>query len=220
MKNLIIIIIIVFFVFAFAKAQTALANYGNLKVHPTGQIGFHIDVINDGTSNNNEGFAGYYNTNNPLNFSGLNQMNFEDFEVDVEDDLNLFTSIGVTDNVAFTNGRIVTPRINPIVRLKFLDDNPYSGQGNNKHIDGYAQFEGDFAFLFPIGDEFEIKPLGIDNYNSSHEYVASYFLENPNTPTTFPSTFNTNSIDPTLEIVSTVEFWYFDGIQDLDLTLT
>jgi len=109
--------------------QQALHNYGNLKVHLTGQIGFHIDVINDGLSNDNKGFAGFYNSNIPLSFSGLNQMNFEDFEVDVDDDLNIFTSLGITNNVDFTNGRINTPRTNQSIRLKFLNDNIYNGEG-------------------------------------------------------------------------------------------
>lgn len=200
-------------------AQQALANFGNLKVHPTGQIGFHTDVINDGISDNNEGFAGFYNQNATLNFSGLNQMNFEDFEVDVIDDLNLFTSIGIRDNVFFTNGRVITPRVDSSVLFKFLNDNNYVGSSNTNHIDGYSQFEGDFQFSFPLGDDFELKPLEIDNFLSSHPYVASYFKEDPNAPTTFATSFNTNNFEPSLDVVSTVEFWYFDGIKDLDLTL-
>lgn len=220
MKKRTIIFISMFLIFAFAKAQTALTNYGNLKVHNNGQIGFHIDVINDGDSVENEGFAGFYNQNNPLSFSGLNQMNFENFEVDVEDDLNLFTSIGINEEVFFTNGRINTPRINPDVKFKFLNDNIYSGEGNNEHVDGYAQFNGDFEFSFPIGDDFEIKPLIIDNYNNSITYAAAYFKEDPNVPTTFTNSFDTSSFQPSLDVISTVEFWYFDGFKDLDLTLT
>ncbi|GAK78051.1 hypothetical protein JCM19296_3660 [Nonlabens ulvanivorans] len=59
MKKRTIIFISMFLIFAFAKAQTALKNNGNLKVHNNGQIGFHIDVINDGDSVENEGFAGF-----------------------------------------------------------------------------------------------------------------------------------------------------------------
>ncbi|GAK78050.1 hypothetical protein JCM19296_3659 [Nonlabens ulvanivorans] len=147
-------------------------------------------------------------------------MNFENFEVDVEDDLNLFTSIGINEEVFFTNGRINTPRINPDVKFKFLNDNIYSGEGNNEHVDGYAQFNGDFEFSFPIGDDFEIKPLIIDNYNNSITYAAAYFKEDPNVPTTFTNSFDTSSFQPSLDVISTVEFWYFDGFKDLDLTLT
>jgi len=64
------------------------------------------------------------------------------------------------------------------------------------------------------------KELGIDNFIPNYEYVASYFLENPNIPTTFSTSFNTNNFDSSLDIVSTVEFWYFDGLKNLDLTLT
>ena len=202
------------------RAQTAFTNSGDLKIHNNGQIGFHIDVINNGDSVENEGLAGFYNQNNSLNFSGLNQMNFENFEVDVEDDLNLFTSIGVNDEVFFTNGRINTPRIDPLVKFKFLNDNVYTGVGDNEHVDGYAQFNGDFQFSFPVGDDFEMKPLAIDNFNNSFTYTAAYFKENPNTPTTFINSFDTNSFEPSLDVISTVEFWYFEGLKDLELTLT
>ncbi|PQJ17918.1 hypothetical protein [Nonlabens tegetincola] len=106
-------------VYAFAKAQTALHNYGNLKIHPTGQIGFHTDVINDGISNDNDGLAGFYNDNRMLTFSGTNQMNFENVELEVDDDLSLLTSIGITGELDFISGRFITPRINPIIRLNF-----------------------------------------------------------------------------------------------------
>ncbi|MBF4984706.1 gliding motility-associated C-terminal domain-containing protein [Nonlabens mediterrranea] len=201
-------------------AQTALTNFGNLKVHNDGQIGFHIDVINNGDSVENEGLAGFYNQNNSLSFGGINQMNFENFEVDVDNDLNLLTSIGINDEMIFTNGRVNTPRIDPQVKLKFLNDNVYNGEGNNEHVDGYAQFNGSFQFSFPIGDDFEIKPLSIDNFINSFTYSAAYFKENPNLPTTFLNSFDTNSFEPSLDIISNVEFWYFDGEKDLDLTLT
>ncbi|MGJ8685723.1 MAG: gliding motility-associated C-terminal domain-containing protein [Nonlabens sp.] len=204
----------------YALSQQAFANYGNLKMHPTSQVGFHIDVINDGNSSDNEGLAGFYNQNSTLNFSGVNQMNFEDFEVDVLDDLNLFTSLGVTDNVSFTNGRINTPRANQNTLFKFLNDNTYNGASNTNHIDGFAQFEGDFGFLFPVGDDFENKPLGINNFNVIHQFQAAYFKEDPNTPSTFGASFNTSSFVPSLDVISTVEFWYFDGLKDVDLTLT
>ncbi|PQJ18669.1 gliding motility-associated C-terminal domain-containing protein [Nonlabens tegetincola] len=205
-------------VYAFAKAQTALHNYGNLKIHPTGQIGFHTDVINDGISNDNDGLAGFYNDNRMLTFSGTNQMNFENVELEVDDDLSLLTSIGITGELDFISGRFITPRINPIIRLKFLNNNFYFNSNDNKHVDGFNEFSGSIDFTFPIGDEFELKPLGISNYTDK-QFVAAYFKEDPNTPTTFVSGFNTSAFEPSLDIVSTTEFWYLDSTGTADVTL-
>ncbi|MEE2802710.1 MAG: gliding motility-associated C-terminal domain-containing protein [Bacteroidota bacterium] len=205
-------------VYAFAKAQTALHNYGNLKIHPTGQIGFHTDVINDGISNDNDGLAGFYNDNRMLTFSGTNQMNFENVELEVDDDLSLLTSIGITGELDFISGRFITPRINPNIRLKFLNNNFYFDSNDNKHVDGFNEFSGSIDFTFPIGDEFELKPLGISNYTEK-QFVAAYFKEDPNAPTTFVSGFDTSAFEPSLDIVSTTEFWYLDSTGTADVTL-
>ena len=44
-------------------AQEALHNYGNLKIHDNGAMGFHHDLINDGTTDDNRGLAGFYSNN-------------------------------------------------------------------------------------------------------------------------------------------------------------
>lgn len=218
MKGLLIVTLLMFS--AFAKAQPALANYGNLKVHNSGEIGFHIDVINDGTSDDNEGFAGFYNDDNPLSFSGANQMNFEDLEIDVVDDLLLFTSLGITGEQFFTNGRVITPRLDNTVKFKYLDDNLYTGDTDDRHIDGYAEFNGDFDFLFPIGDAFEMKQLGVSNNGRSQQYTSAFFKEDPNVPSTFTQGFTTTNFDASLDIVSNIEYWYFDGgSSTVDVTL-
>lgn len=201
------------------SAQEAIANYGNFKIHPTAQVGFHIDVINDGTSNNNNGFVGFYNQNDLLNISGLNEMNFEDIEIDVIDDLYVYTSIGVSNDVQFTSGRVITDRNTPTTQFKFLDNNLYTGSSNTNHIDGYAQYSGNFGFVFPIGDDFELKPLEINNNNPTYEFEAALFIEDPNTPSTFPTSFDTTNFEPSLDIISNTEFWYFKGIGNVDVTL-
>lgn len=50
-------------------AQDAFHNYGNTQIHDAGKVGFHIDVINDGEFNDNEGKVGFYSENS-LTVSG------------------------------------------------------------------------------------------------------------------------------------------------------
>ena len=41
------------------NAQTALYNTGNIQIHEEGKMGFHIDLINDGSFDENLGLAGF-----------------------------------------------------------------------------------------------------------------------------------------------------------------
>ena len=74
---------------SFFYAQTALKNYGTMQIHEGGEIGFHTNLINDGTLNQNLGLAGFYNTVQSLSISGTNIPRFHNFEVAVDDHLLL-----------------------------------------------------------------------------------------------------------------------------------
>jgi len=65
---------IIAFLFAsfLGKAQQSFHNFGNVQIHDQGQVGFHMDVINDGTFDQNSGFAGFYNQGS-LTVSGTNR---------------------------------------------------------------------------------------------------------------------------------------------------
>jgi len=64
--NKIISLILVCFSITTITSQTAFHNFGNVQIHDEGQVGFHIDLINDGNFDDNLGIAGFYNQNNSL----------------------------------------------------------------------------------------------------------------------------------------------------------
>ncbi len=201
--------------------QQAFHNYGNLQTHTDAEIGFHIDVTNDGTfDENNGGKVGFYNQSGDLTVSGNNRPVFYDMEVDVRDDLQLETAVAVTNFQEFTTGRVQTPRDRRNVSLDFINDAPYLGENDDRYVDGYASITGILDFTFPIGDDFRLRPMRIESQAATNTARGAYYFEDPNSPNFFPTSFNTNSFDNLLFGVSSFEFWDLDGDIETRVTLT
>lgn len=207
--------------FAFAKAQETTSNTGNIQIHDGGQIGFHGDLINNGDFDNNQGLAGFYNPVEELFVLGANKPVFFDMEVDVPKDLNFEVSVGVTNLLDFTSGRIVTPRENLGVNLDFETGAIYLGESDDNHVDGYVTTQGDLEFTFPIGDDFKIRQLTVMPLDpAATQYQAAYFFENPTNPSTLPGTFNLDSFENTLSIIDPNEYWDLNGNLPVQAKLT
>ena len=200
------------------SSQEAFHNYGDIQIHDEGKIGFHTDLINDGVFNNNLGLAGFYG-DQQLNVSGTSIAEFYDAEVNILDGLNLQTSMGVYNNLDFINGKVFTPRTDLDITLDFLQAD-YNGESDSEHVDGYASLFGNVDFTFPIGDESKLRPLSISKPGSISTFKSAYFYEDPNSPSTFATTFDTNSYAQILSKVNDKEFWDLDGDQPVEVTLT
>ena len=207
-------------VFAFAKAQQAFHNFGNVQIHDQGQVGFHIDLINDGDFNDNLGLVGFYNSNEALSISGSEIPRFFDSEIDVINNLFLDITTEISNSLTFTNGLVITPRNNINISLSFLDDSVYLFENDNRHTDGYASYSGNNEFIFPIGDDNKLRPLITPFQNSISRFDAAYFNEDPNSPSTFNNSFNTDNSEGIIGTVSNDEFWDFNGVQETEVTLT
>ena len=200
-------------------AQQSFHNFGNIQIHDMGQIGFHTDVINDGTFDNNLGFTGLY-SDDELTISGNNRPVFHDLQINVRNDLNLEVGLGVSNFQEFVNGRVITPRDRRTVSLDYLNDTPYLGADDSRFVDGYASLTGLLDFTFPVGDDFRLRPIKIDGQSAFNPVKAAYFFEDPNTPTYFSTSFDTNSFGTLLFGVSQFEFWDLDGDSATRVTLT
>jgi gliding motility-associated-like protein len=218
-KSNIVSVLFLFFSY-FGLAQTAFHNFGNVQIHNEGEIGFHTDLINDGNFDNNEGLAGFYNDDNSLSVSGTNEAIFNDVEVAVNNNLELYTSLGVKNNFSFIEGKIVTPRTDLTVTLDFLNYNVYSGESDFEYVDGYAKSKNEGEFVFPIGDDGELRPMIIPNQVVNTSYKGAYFKENPNNPSTFNVQFDTSKKNKLLGNINTEEFWDLNGTEVTDIILT
>ena len=200
--------------------QAAFHNFGDIQIHTDAAIGFHTDVINDGTFDNNRGLAGFYHPDQSLTVSGTEKPVFYDVEVDVVNDLNLEVAVGVQNFQEFINGRVITPRDQRDVSLDYMDDAPYLGENDARYVDGYASITGDLDFTFPIGDDFRLRPMSIESQAATNTAKGAYFFEDPNAPNFFPGNFNTDSFANTLFGISEFEFWDLDGDVETRVTLT
>ncbi|WP_108808387.1 gliding motility-associated C-terminal domain-containing protein [Aquimarina spinulae] len=201
-------------------AQQAFHNYGNIQIHDQGEVGFHTDLINDGTFDQNLGLAGFYNPTGSLNVSGDNRPIFHNMEIDVEDDLLLDVAVGVTNFQEFITGRVQTPRDRRNVSLDYINDAPYLGENDDRYVDGYSSITGVLDFTFPIGDDFRLRPMRIENQAAVNTARGAYFFENPNSPNFFSTSFNTDNFSNVLFGVSSFEFWDLDGDVETRVTLT
>lgn len=201
-------------------AQPAFQNYGNIQMHENAEVGFHIDLINDGTFNENLGIAGFYNNNESLSISGSQVPRFYDMEVDVINHLYLDVNTEVANSVSYIAGDVITPREDPSISIDYLNNSFYILEDDERNTDGYASYSGDLSFTFPIGDNDKLRPLITRNTTYNTVVKAAYFDENPNFPSTFPSNFNTEALEPIIGEVSIIEFWDFNGPSNSVVTLT
>ncbi|GGX21636.1 gliding motility-associated C-terminal domain-containing protein [Aquimarina muelleri] len=215
-----IIFIFICFLSQITIAQQAFHNFGDIQIHNQGQIGFHTDLINDGTFDQNVGLTGFYNSIGNLTVSGKNRPIFYDMEIDVAEDLFLEIAVGVTNFQEFINGRVQTPRNRNKVSLDYINDSPYLGENDDRYVDGYSSITGVLDFTFPIGDDFRLRPMRIDTQAATNTARGAYFFENPNFPNFFSSSFDTTNFSNVLFGVSSFEFWDLDGDTETRVTLT
>ncbi|MCL5247100.1 gliding motility-associated C-terminal domain-containing protein [Cellulophaga sp. 20_2_10] len=214
---------IIFYIFlclsSIGLSQNVIQNTGNLKIFNNGQIGFHIDLANDGNFDQNEGLAGFY-SDDTRTISGAFKPIFNDMEVVVTNDLFLDIAVGITNNSNFILGDVVTPRSAIDINLDFIQNAFYNGDSNLTKVDGYASIANKKSFTFPVGDADKIRPLLLDSETINNTAKSAYFFEDPNTPSTFTNTFNTDAKADILTAVSTYEFWDLDANIPSKVTLT
>jgi len=202
------------------KSQTAFHNFGNVQIHDEGQIGFHIDLENDGTFNENLGLAGFYNEDNPLTISGTEIPRFFDMDVAVDNNLFLEISTEVSNGLNYIIGDVITPRNNPNISLDYLSNAFFVSEDDLRLTDGYASFTGNDAFSFPIGDDNKLRPLQTPLQSGNPKFSAAYFNEDPNFPSTFTTSFDTNNSEGIINTINLEEFWDFNGTEETQVTLT
>ncbi|WP_397363588.1 gliding motility-associated C-terminal domain-containing protein [Olleya sp. R77988] len=220
MKKLYLFFIIILLVSQISKAQQAFHNFGNIQIHDQGQIGFHIDLENDGTFNQNLGLAGFYNADNPLTISGTEIPRFFNMEVAVDDHLFLEINTEVSNGLDYIIGDVITPRLTPEISLDFINNSIYTLEDDLRNTDGYASVTSENGFVFPIGMDDKLRPLITPNQSNILKFSAAYFNEDPNFPSTFNNSFDTNNSEGIINAVNIEEFWDFDGRDLTYVTLT
>jgi len=216
---------IIFRIFSFlftimVFGQDAVHNYGTIQIHDTGLVGFHMDVINDGAFNQNLGLVGFYNTANTITLSGTSNPVFHDMEIAVDNGFYLENTIGILNNLNFITGTIFTPRTASETNLSFLSDSFYNGESNSTMVEGYSSIQGKKSFTFPIGIDDRLRPLTIESNTINNYTKSAYFYEDPNSPSYFGTSFDTDNLEDDFLSVSNYEFWHLDGEVPSKITLS
>ena len=209
-KPVIQLILLLILGHSFCHAQNNLRNYGDLKIHELGQIGFFTNLVNDGMFNKNLGLAGFYGTNT-LRISGTFTPVFYDTEISVEKGLSLEIPIHVVNNANFIVGDFLTPRVFESVSVNFDQESFYVGENDTSMVDGYAAVNGQPNFTFPIGDGLQLRPLILNSESENPLARCAYFYENPGSPTSITDSFDPAQRARDLGAVSTTEFWRLQG---------
>jgi len=202
------------------SGQEAIHNYGTIQIHDAAMVGFHLDLINDGTFDQNLGLVGFYSDFGQLRVSGSFAPVFYDAEVIVENGLILETTIGVNNNGNLITGDILTPRNQSTIYSNFFDNSFYTGESSVSKVNGYAAFTNKDTFVFPVGDDDRLRPLTITSMATNPLVKCAYFFENPNDSKILNAVFNTDKKASEYISVSDKEFWRLEGDVPSNVTLT
>ncbi|ALM06457.1 hypothetical protein SB49_00500 [Sediminicola sp. YIK13] len=201
------------------QAQTALYNSGNIRIHEGGELGFHTNLINDASFDQNVGLAGFYGTS-PISVSGAFMPIFYDIEFFNDNGVFLNTSMALTNDANFVSGDVVTPRNLEDIYLNFIQSGDYFSVSDVTKIDGYAAITDKQFFSFPVGNANQVRPLILNSNAVNTLAKCAYFMEDPNNPSTFATSFNTTRKTRDVDVVSTIEFWHLTGSVPSTITIS
>jgi hypothetical protein len=200
------------------RGQETFHNLGNLTILEDGTLAIYGDFTNNGTFSSELGTT-YLVGNATQNLSGDSSINTYDLVVNNSSGVSLSNELSVEGNLTFFSGIISTDRANSSDEfVHFLAGSSYSGTSNSRYVDGVVRKSGNTAFTFPVGDNSSLRPIGISApLNVSDQFTAYYNYENPGLYYTW------NSLENTLENVSSREFWILDrnnGSSSVAVTLS
>ena len=182
MKNIHYFILVLLTTSTFA--QSALYNSGSIRIHDTATLGFHTNLINNATFDQNLGTVGFYGPT-VTSVSGAFIPVFYDIEIFKPlSAVVLETSIDVINALNFIDGDIQTYRNNPIENMIVSPDAFTTGESDLSKVDGYLSIKQKQNFFFTVGDASYIRPLTLNSESENPEAKCAYFYEDPNIPTT------------------------------------
>ncbi len=218
MKNIVTLIIGLLAITGFS--QETVQHYGDVQLHDYASVGFHGNLVNEGSFDQNLGTVGFYSDRGQLTVSGSYQPVFYDIEVAAEGGLVLEIPMGVNNNVNLISGDIITPRTAAVVYSNFFDYSFYTGESSRSKVNGYAAMTNKETFMFPVGDAERLRPLTVSSMAINPMAKCAYFFEDPNNSKSLDAAFSTDKKTSPYMAVSDKEFWRLEGDVPSKVTLT
>ncbi len=196
--------------------------------HENAKIGLFGSLINDDhlTSTNQqiEGQLYLVSNSNQL-LGGDSSILVDTLVVKNSNGVEVQLELMVASEVQFEAGNLETNRVDSSTEfVHFLDNASYSGESDNKHVNGTVRKTGDDAFIFPIGNGNYIQPIAISSPAQQNDhFTAFYRQENASS-----IGYSTSSIDsncggsPVVVDVSENEYWNLErtgGNSNVEVTL-
>ena len=200
------------------QAQTGLYNSGNFRIHDEGNVGFHTNLINESSFDQNQGLAGFYGSS-AISVTGAFAPIFYDLEIANDGGVDLITAISTTNNTNFVTGDFRTAKNLPTLGLNFIGDAFTVGESDLSKVDGYAIIQDIQSFMFPVGDAEFIRTLTLNSTGINTLARCAYFYEDVNAPSFFPG-YNTALKTRDIAAISPFEFWHLEGAVPSQVTLT
>ncbi|MGB0932912.1 MAG: T9SS type A sorting domain-containing protein [Lishizhenia sp.] len=198
--------------------QSAMTNNGNLRLHSGANLSIFGDLINNNTSIDNTGDL-YFLGSSLQTLSGTHPFNAKNITVDNNNNLKLDNELQVTSSLSFTNGIILSDRADAATEfLHFLNGATYTGESDSRYVNGVVRKTGSQSFMFPVGDDNQIQPIGISSPSNGGSHFTAYYTEDdPHT-----NGFSRLSKEATIHHVSACEFWILNrtgGSENVQVTL-
>lgn len=182
-------------------------------------MGFHTNLVNNGNFDENQGLAGFYQEGS-LEISGIFIPSFYDLEAMVDDNLNLSTSIKVSNSLNFLYGDIQTNKADDDIYLQFINNAFYNGANDTAKGNAYIAVDHAMSFTFPVGTDTAMRPLSIEFINQFNFVKCAYFLENAeNHLITSSKILNNSRENNSLSNISMDEFWKIETSGPAKVTL-
>jgi len=182
-------------------------------------MGFHTDLVNDGLFDENLGLVGFY-SDSLITVSGALFPSFFDAEFVTLNGVVLNNTVNIINNANFITGDVATPRTDTNTTLNFLDNAFSTGESDIGKVEGYASLAGQQGFTFPVGDQEQLRPLILNSVAPNIIANCAYFFEDPNTPSTFATSFSTSARPVDISRISTLEFWRLEGSESSTVQLS
>ena len=120
----------------------------------------------------------------------------------------------VNGNITFTDGIVRSTAANVLV---LVDGSDALTESDDSHVDGPVEKVGNDAFDFPVGDDGQLQAISISAPAIITDVFTAQYLEVDPNPT-----FSDASIAPTLNRVSSCEYWTLDrtnGTSNVQVTI-
>jgi len=209
-KNFYILSLLLFAVYIQLYSQN-IKNFGDIEIHQNGQLGLFGSVVNDGLFFSRSGLVGFYGENY-FDISG--SVNPKLFDIEVANVNNVLLNIPVTisNNANFIIGDLKTSKTDSLNYVNFTTTSFSNGASDFSKVNGYVKATITDSFIFPIGDEFYLRPLAAETNFSNVTYTACYVSEDVT---------KTHPLGYSQEVsnINTKEYWILKGASEVTITI-